>query len=121
VGVVSNNSRVAVEKYLRAHDLAQHVDHVAARTQSDPFLLKPNPHLILCSIRELGGKRESFVLVGDSVSDIEAARAAAVQHIAFANKPDKVQRFTDAGAKAVVTTLAELTNAVLASTAIRSS
>ena len=119
VGVVSNNFRGAVERYLHAHGLAEHVDHVSARTRSDPSLLKPNPHLLLSSIREFGGKSENFVLVGDSVSDIEAARSANVRHIGYANKPGKLQRLTDAGATTVITSLADLTGAVLTSTAIR--
>ena len=106
----------AVEKYLRAHDLAQHVDHVAART--DAYRLKPNPHLILRSVEAFSRKPECFLLVGDSVTDIEAAQAAGIQHIGYANKPGKVERLASAGANAVVTTLAELTNAVLSSTPI---
>lgn len=119
VGIVSNNSQFAVEKYLQKHDLAQLVDHVAARTQSEPSLLKPDPHLIHRSFDAFGGDATSFVLVGDSVSDIEAAQAAGINHIGYANKPGKSKRLTLAGANAVVTTLNELTNAVLAASRSR--
>jgi HAD superfamily hydrolase (TIGR01549 family) len=117
VGIVSNNSQPAVEKYMRAHDLAQHVDVVSART--GPYLLKPDPHLILRAMDAFGHKRERFVLVGDSETDIEAAQAAGIHHIGYANKPGKLDRLTRAGANAVVTSLSELSNAVLASAGIR--
>jgi HAD superfamily hydrolase (TIGR01549 family) len=120
VGIVSNNSQLAVDHYLRSHELTQHVDHVAARTTSNPNLLKPNPHLLLRSMHAFGDKPESFVMVGDSLSDIESARAAGIRHIGYANKPGKLNRFTQAGANAVITSLAELTEAVLDSTAARS-
>jgi hypothetical protein len=43
--IVSNNNTVAIHAYLDLHNLRPHVTHVSARTNPDPTLLKPNPHL----------------------------------------------------------------------------
>lgn len=46
ITIVSNNSAAAVHAFLDAHGLAARIDHVVARTEPDPALLKPNPHLL---------------------------------------------------------------------------
>jgi HAD superfamily hydrolase (TIGR01509 family) len=114
VAIISNNSQVAVEAYLAAHGLAQHVDVVVGRVEPHPNLLKPSPHLVLRALRALNSPPRSSTLVGDSVSDIESAHAAGTHSVGFANKPGKYERLGRAGAGAVVTTLAELEAALLA-------
>ncbi len=47
-------------------------------------------------------------LVGDSVSDIQAARLASVHSIGYANEPGKRESFTAAGAGAIIDSLADL-------------
>lgn len=111
VAVVSNNSRAAVQAYLRAHDLLQVVDHVTGRTQPDPSLLKPDPHLILAAVAALGARVEKTAVIGDSVSDIEAAHAASAVAIGFANKPGKRDRLSNAGADVVVDSMVQLADA----------
>jgi HAD superfamily hydrolase (TIGR01662 family) len=91
--VVSNNSTDAVRSFLRLHDLEHLVTGISARAQSDPGLLKPNPYLLRQAIESLGVKPDLCVMVGDSVSDIEAARRAGTTIIAYANKPGKRERF----------------------------
>ena len=46
VAVVSNNSSRAVRSYLARHGLDDRISLVVARTNHDPALLKPSPHLI---------------------------------------------------------------------------
>ncbi|GAA2636229.1 HAD family hydrolase [Paractinoplanes durhamensis] len=93
VGVVSNNSAVAVEAYLDVHGLTCHVSPVIGRAYADPARMKPNPEPILTAARILGVAPQECVLVGDSLSDIEAARAAGVGIIGYANRPWKVDAF----------------------------
>src|SRR6266508_3603347 len=71
VAVVSNNSRAAVDAYLGAYGLAEYVDVIAARTEPDPGLMKPSPHLIAQAVRELEAELGESTLVGDSVTDIQ--------------------------------------------------
>jgi HAD superfamily hydrolase (TIGR01509 family) len=113
VAVVSNNSQAAVETYLQAHHLDQSVDLVVGRTQPDPTLLKPNPHLVVRAMRALGADPHACALVGDTASDVQSARAAGIHSIGFANKPGKLDRLLRVGADAVITTMADLTAALL--------
>nr|WP_308129100.1 HAD-IA family hydrolase [Actinoplanes polyasparticus] len=110
VAVVSNNSAAAVEAYLKAHDLAAYVAPVVGRAYGDPSLMKPNPAPVLDAVRALGVEAGDCVLVGDSLSDIEAARAAGVAAIGYANKVWKVDAF--ASADIVVTSMGEIAEAL---------
>lgn len=114
VTIVSNNSQAAVTAFLADHDLAELVTGVCSRQHSEPELLKPNPFLLRRAIVERDAHESNAVMVGDSLSDAEAARAAGVPVIMFANKVGKRELF--AGTKpppdGVVIDLAELTEAV---------
>ena len=47
-------------------------------------------------------------LVGDSVTDIQAAHLASVHSIGYANEPGKREGFAAAGVGAIINSLAEL-------------
>jgi len=108
VAVVSNNSAAAVHSYFARHGLDDRIGLVVARTNHDPALLKPNPHLISQTARALNAESRECTLVGDSVTDVQAARLASVQSIGYANKPGKRERLAAAGAGAVINSLADL-------------
>ncbi|SDU47595.1 HAD family hydrolase [Jiangella alkaliphila] len=110
--VVSNNAAAAVESYLVEHDLEGLIDYVAARRSPEPRLMKPNPAYLIETATELGVPAARCVLVGDSVTDIEAARRAGVRAIGYANKPGKVARLMGAGAYALVTSMADIGRAL---------
>ena len=112
--IISNNSQAAVNIYLRAHDLAQHIDVVVGRTNPDPRLLKPHPHLVLRALDALGSDPAMSSFVGDSTSDVQSAKAAGTHSVGYANKPGKMERLHRAGADVIVTTMAELHEALLA-------
>jgi len=48
-----------------------------------------SPELVLTAIGELHAQPEGCVLSGDSLTEIDAARAAGVPTIGYANKPYK--------------------------------
>jgi HAD superfamily hydrolase (TIGR01509 family) len=108
IAIVSNNSDHAVRTYLSQHGLADRVDLISARTSSDPALLKPSPHLLNQAITGLSAAPAECVIIGDSVTDIQAARIAGIASIGYANKPGKHDDFTAEGATAIVTSLADL-------------
>ena len=108
VAVVSNNSSRAVHSYLARHGLDDRISLVVARTNHDPALLKPSPHLITQAISVLNAEPGECTLVGDSVTDVQAARLASVQSIGYANEPGKRERLTVAGAGAIINSLADL-------------
>jgi phosphoglycolate phosphatase len=108
VAVVSNNSSRAVHSYLARHGLDDRISLVVARTDHDPALLKPSPHLITQAIHALNAEPSECTLVGDSVTDVQASRLASVQSIGYANKPGKRERLTAAGPGAIIDSLADL-------------
>jgi phosphoglycolate phosphatase len=103
LAIVSNNSHTAVELYLNLFDLRQQVDYVAARTSADPSLLKPSPYLLCKATTDLSAKSEKCTLVGDSITDIQAARSLHLLAIGYANRKEKVERLSECQPKLIVT------------------
>ncbi|MFI6257610.1 HAD family hydrolase [Micromonospora zamorensis] len=113
VAVVSNNSAGAVTAYLAAHRLAGYVSPVVGRAYADPARMKPSPDPILQAVHVLREKPGRCVLVGDSLSDIEGARAAGVREIGYANRPQKVGAFRAAGVDVVVTSMGTIAEGLI--------
>ncbi|MFI5953791.1 HAD family hydrolase [Cryptosporangium sp. NPDC051539] len=112
VAVVSNNSAPAIQSFLDSRSLAESVSAVAGRPWGRPDQMKPHPHLLFEAIRDLGSKPDECVFVGDSMTDIEAGRAAGVRVVAFANRPSKIERFRAASPDALVTSMGSVADAV---------
>jgi phosphoglycolate phosphatase len=68
----SKTTREVLEQF----GLIQHFDHVQG---TDGFPPKPEPDVILASLRALGADPEECLLVGDAASDMEAGRRAGVR------------------------------------------
>jgi len=115
IGVVSNNSARAVTAYLDHHGLIGGIALIVARTSHDPALLKPSPHLISKAVRGLNADPAASTLVGDSLTDIEAAHSAGIASIGYANQPGKRENMTQAQAEAVITSMADLALSLRAS------
>ncbi|RKN44313.1 HAD family hydrolase [Micromonospora endolithica] len=113
LAVVSNNSESAVSAYLAAHRLAGYVSPVVGRPYADPTRMKPNPAPIRQAVNALGELPIKCVLVGDSLSDIEGARAAGVRIVGYANSRPKVEAFRLAGADVVIESMCEIAAALL--------
>ncbi|WP_433300564.1 HAD family hydrolase [Actinoplanes sp. CA-030573] len=107
VAVVSNNSAPAIRAYLAAHGLATHIAVVVGRPYANPARMKPDPRPILEAARALDASPDACTFVGDSVTDVKAARAAGVRVVGYANRPAKLRAL--AGADAVVTSMGQLT------------
>ncbi|MFQ6230489.1 HAD family hydrolase [Nocardia sp. NPDC002869] len=114
VAVVSNNSVPAVDAYLSAHGLRDYVTGIFSRTPANFTQLKPDPHLLNWALSELDVSPASATFIGDSVSDIDAAHAARVAAIAYANRPQKIERFRALKPAALITDMAELIGALSA-------
>jgi phosphoglycolate phosphatase len=108
VAVVSNNSAQAVNAYLDRHGLNEGVGLVVARTSHDPALLKPSPHLLAIAVEKLAADPAACTLVGDSLTDIEAAHRAGIASIGYANKPGKRETMTGINAGAVIGSMSDL-------------
>jgi phosphoglycolate phosphatase len=108
VAVVSNNSARAVNAYLDHHGLSNGVALVVARTSHDPAQLKPSPHLLEIALQKLAADPAATALVGDSLTDIEAAHRAGIASIGYADKPGKQEAMTQLHAGAVITSMSDL-------------
>jgi hypothetical protein len=93
---------------LARHGLDDRISLVVARTNYDPTLLKPSPHLITQAVEALDAEPGDCTLVGDSVTDVQGARLASVQSIGYANQPGQRERLSEAGAGAIINSLADL-------------
>lgn len=69
---------------------------VIGRAAYRPDLMKPDPHSLLIAAERLDVPPKRCTLIGDSVTDIEAARTAGAMSIGFANKPHKTLALTEA-------------------------
>ncbi|MGW5850459.1 HAD family hydrolase [Streptomyces sp. NPDC055254] len=113
VAVVSNNSADCVKKFLAINGVAGVVDEVIGRPRLRPDLMKPAPYPLVVAARALGVEPAETVLIGDAVTDIEAARAAAARSIGFANKPLKRSTLADAGADVVIMEMQAVADALV--------
>lgn len=93
--IVSNNAALAVQGYLNLHSLTGYIDFNFGRNSSDPTLLKPSPFLLTQAITALGVAPSQCVMLGDSTSDMIAAKRAGTTSIGFANKPTKVDQLAN--------------------------
>jgi beta-phosphoglucomutase-like phosphatase (HAD superfamily) len=90
VAIATNNSEGAVYDYLDTHSLAEYFgSHVYGRRAARgnrPIRLKPDPECIYRAMdafdRIVPG---DFVMVGDSLTDVEAARCAGARFLGFPN------------------------------------
>ncbi|GGI92374.1 hydrolase [Saccharopolyspora subtropica] len=108
VVIVSNNSVAAVEAYLRENGLADKVAGVSARESADVERLKPQPYLLLQAAEFLGVPPGECVMIGDSVTDIDAARQAGAKGIGYANKQGKRVRLMRHQPAAIIERMSEL-------------
>jgi HAD superfamily hydrolase (TIGR01549 family) len=103
--VISNRSLISVKKTLQYFDLDKKFDYVLGKTMDRLKILKPHPGMILEAIDYLGVDKKDVVFVGDSDTDILAARNAGVK--SFVIKRYKDQEFTETPDK-IIKSLEEL-------------
>ncbi|WP_129789136.1 HAD family hydrolase [Promicromonospora panici] len=82
--IVTNNAADAGRIYLERWDLTRYVRDIVGRPVHRPDLMKPHPHTINRALQITATKPAATVLIGDSVSDIEVARAVGVRSIGYA-------------------------------------
>ncbi|ODU07296.1 MAG: hypothetical protein ABS81_02030 [Pseudonocardia sp. SCN 72-86] len=108
ITIVSNNSSDAVTAYLSRVGLAHIVDGVVGRVPRQPELMKPRPDLLQAAIEQRTANAKECVMIGDSASDIAAARAAGTLAIAFANRPAKTKQLEQERPDVMIESMAEI-------------
>lgn len=93
VAIVSNNSASSVSTFLERQGLLNLVSTIVGRAHAEPEKMKPSPWPLRVALEKLAITSAEAMMVGDSVSDIRAARSAGVRMVALANKPGKKELF----------------------------
>ncbi|MFJ9804110.1 HAD family hydrolase [Streptomyces wuyuanensis] len=105
LAVATNNSPRAAEEYLTGRGLRDcFARHVHGRAP-DLGLLKPDPDCVLRALDSLGATPASALMIGDTPSDLFAARAAGVNFLGYAEDARRAERLRAAGATVVVDSL----------------
>ncbi|MBW1604715.1 HAD family hydrolase [Streptomyces sp. JJ66] len=112
VCIVSNNSAGAVREFLRVHGIEAAVSGVVGRPD-DVALMKPDPYPLLRALDAMGTDPVVAVMIGDSISDVQAAHRAGTRSVGFANRPPKSDLLESAGASAVISSMRELAAAMV--------
>jgi len=107
-GVVSNNSAESISQFCRREDFARIPSLIVGRPKGEPHLMKPDPFTLRHALEILAVPPREAVFIGDSVSDIQAGRAAGIPTVGYANKPSKPRLLDAAQADVVITSMDEL-------------
>jgi HAD superfamily hydrolase (TIGR01509 family) len=94
IGLVTNNGRAGTDLTLRKYHLEPLFDAVVTRDDCEE--MKPASAPIKKILAELGVSTEAAILVGDSVMDIMAAKAAGLRSVAVATGPFPIERILKA-------------------------
>lgn len=102
LAVTTNNSPLAVTRYLATRGLAEcFAPHIYGRTQ-DLSLLKPHPHCLNRALSALGAEPSETLMIGDAATDFQAAMSAGVRFMGYARNEHKEKLLRAAGAEVVV-------------------
>jgi phosphoglycolate phosphatase-like HAD superfamily hydrolase len=85
--VVSNNCELAVQTFLKRHDLEKHITAGVVGRPEEPDLMKPNPFGLLQVVHSAGVRPADSVMVGDSRADAGAAQRVGMPFVGV--HPDK--------------------------------
>ncbi|WP_433474754.1 HAD family hydrolase [Spirillospora sp. CA-142024] len=102
VVIVTNNSTEAVAVYLDRLALAASITGISSRIQGRPDLMKPDSHLVLKGAAIAGQSANACVLIGDSPTDMLAAKKAGARCVGYAKRKTRISELSDAGADFVV-------------------
>ncbi|CAL9505400.1 HAD family hydrolase [Streptomyces sp. enrichment culture] len=105
LAVTTNNAPRVVGEYLAGrHLLDCFAPHIYGRTR-ELHLLKPDPYCLNRALSAMGVAPARALMVGDSPSDLTAARGAGVPFLGYAGGEQKAKVLRQAGADTVVESL----------------
>ncbi|MEU1009466.1 HAD-IA family hydrolase [Streptomyces sp. NPDC005890] len=108
LAVTTNNSPRAARSYLESRGTAGcFAPHLYGRTEQLHHL-KPDPHCLNRALSAMGAAPAAALMIGDSLADLTAARAAGVPFLGYARNEGKEKHLRAAGAGHVVRTLEPL-------------
>lgn len=102
VAIVSNNYRTAIDRFLELHHISGKVTSIVSRVIGHPELMKPSAEPVIKAAEYLDLPTKKCALIGDTVSDVTAARAAGSYCIGYAKNSARANELNAAGADAVI-------------------
>lgn len=113
LGIVSNNSKDAIEYALRKEGIREHFKVIVGRPNPfDPDKIKPNPEQILKALELLNLDKSDtnyrIHYVGDAVNDIFAAKNARISSIGVATGKYSMEELIKAGANICLNSFSEI-------------
>jgi len=105
LGIATGKSQRGVRAVLGRHGLA---DRFVTIQTSDDAPSKPHPGMVLAAMRETGVAADDTVVVGDTVFDLEMARAAGARAIGVGWGYHPAPALRAAGADAMIAAFADL-------------
>ncbi len=113
LAIVTNNSPKAVEIYLERMGIsALLTGNIFGRSNANVELMKPNPAYLLDAIEYLHVKQEECLMIGDSITDFQAACGAGVSFLGFSNTSLKCAKLLHVGADNVIRSYDSLLEAI---------
>jgi phosphoglycolate phosphatase len=109
LGVATGKSQRGARAVLARHDLSA---HFAVIKTADDAPSKPHPGMVLEAMRETGIGAADTVMIGDSIYDMEMARAAGAHAIGVSWGYHAPEALRGAGAHMVVEDFSALVNAI---------
>ncbi len=106
LGVATGKSRRGLDVMIAHHGFA---GRFVTRQVADDHPSKPHPSMLLTALAETGADAQDAVMVGDTVFDIEMARAAGIAAIGVSWGYHPVRALHEAGAMAVADDFVTLT------------
>jgi len=79
--LITSSPRPTIEMQLKNNGLDQYFSSVV--TQNEANNHKPHPEPLEIAMEEIGAKKSTTIMVGDSTPDIEAANAAGIDSVLF--------------------------------------
>jgi len=106
MGIATSNSQKVTEQILELRGLRSFFTAIVGRTPE--LRMKPHPDQILACFKMLDVNPSRGIVVGDSVRDVKAAKAAAVYVIAVPARFTRIEALEEAGADRIIRSLGEL-------------
>ncbi|WP_280890744.1 HAD family hydrolase [Streptomyces sp. LBL] len=108
MAIATNNSPPVVRTYLASRGLTScFTPHIYGRTRQLHHL-KPDPHCLNRALSAMGSAPGDALMIGDTPSDLYAAKAAGVPFLGYARNERKEKRLRGAGATTVVASLEQV-------------
>ncbi|MET9785967.1 HAD family hydrolase [Streptomyces canus] len=99
--ITTNNAAVAAAAYVESRQLTDCFPYVYGRT-ANLDLMKPNPYCLDQALKAMGAVPSATLMIGDTPTDLEAARQAGVSFLGYARNEDKERLLKEAGAEVIV-------------------